>query len=80
MSAAEAGSPLRIFRCRTRLPWGWTAGAPGSSARTGSVTGSSTSYSTMIFPAASLAISGWSAATRATGSPAYLTTPAASTG
>ena len=51
--------------CRPRA----ARGAPGAIAASGSVTGSSTSYATAIASAARRAVSGWSAATIATGSP-----------
>jgi hypothetical protein len=57
-----------------KFPPSWTFGASGSNAaRRGSVSGSCTSYRTAIFATARRAVSGWSAATMAIGSPSYRT-------
>ena len=81
--AAVIGPPRRTGISRTRLPVGCDGcsnGVSGSSARRGSVSAGSTSYSTAITAAARRAVSGWSAATSATGSPWYRTTSSANAG
>jgi hypothetical protein len=68
-SPSAPGSPCSMCTWRSRFPLGCSFGVAGSSARSGSVSASSTSYSTSIRAAAARAVSGWSAATMAIGSP-----------
>lgn len=77
-SPVASGSPYWSGMWRIRLP----SGCSGSAAKafSGSVTGSRTSYSTTMAAAASLAVSGWSAATAAIGSPWWRTRSDAKTG
>ncbi len=77
-SPAASGSPWRSGMWRIRLPSGCSGSA--SKACSGSITGSSTSYSTMTAAAAIRAVSGWSAATAAMASPWWRTTSEAKTG
>jgi hypothetical protein len=64
--AQDVAGPVQARRVG-RL--GMQLGRAGAIARSASVSGSSTSYSTTIASAARRAVSGWSAATIATGSP-----------
>ncbi|CAO0832796.1 hypothetical protein SMICM17S_01009 [Streptomyces microflavus] len=78
ISPVASASPYRRGMCRIRLPSGCRGSA--ANAFSGSVTGSSTSYSTAMAAAASRAVSGWSAATAAIGSPWWRTSSEAKTG
>lgn len=74
-----------MFGCGTWAKWwsvrfSWTRIASGAVAEASSVTTGSSRYSTLIFAAARRAVSGWSAATMATGSPWWRTLPWARTG
>ena len=69
VALTEGLAALGAAGLRQRIGVGVHRGAPGASAADASVTGVSTSYSTTTRAAARRAVSGWSAATIATGSP-----------
>ena len=65
---------------RNTLPSGWMGATMPAMAASGSVSGASSSYSTTMASRARRHVSGWSAATAATGSPTKRTTSVANTG
>ena len=67
--SAAATSPWRTWMRLSTLPSSWRRGSSVSIATSMSTSGSSSSYSTSISSAARRAVSGWSAATIATGWP-----------
>jgi hypothetical protein len=65
-----APSPRTMRWWRSTLPLGWIGWCVPAMASSGSTSGASTSYSTTMAASARRHVSGWSAATAATGSPA----------